>query len=88
MAQKDTRIHLPRMSVTAAMLGSVLGYQTATTETVCGKRRAVALCAQNAAHARQLFADKALCSSCISAYKVGLQFGAPPIIWPDDCKGK
>ena len=88
MAQKDTRIHLARMSVTAVVLGNVLDYQTTSTETVCGKRRAVKQCARNAAEARQCYLNGTLCRACVNAYQIGVQFGAPALIWPDDCKGK
>lgn len=88
MARKDTSIHLPRMSVTAAMLGNVLGYQTATTETVCGKRRAIKQCAQNVTEAYERFQNETLCRACVNAYQVGVQMGAPALIWPDECRGK
>lgn len=88
MARKDTRIHLARISPTAAMLALALDYHTATTETVCGKCRTIAQCAQSVADAREKHAQGVLCGACISAYKIGVQFGAPALIWPDECKGK
>lgn len=83
--KRDTTLHIGNIGVFTAIATSVLGMQSATYATQCGKRRNAEYIAEDINAVKRAAQENHLCLTCVRNAKMSERMGVG-ILWPADIR--